>query len=397
VLICGVSTRAAAESAARAGYAVEAIDAFGDLDQHPSVRARSMTRDLGRPFTATAAARAACDVECDAVAYLSPFENHPRAVDALARGRALWGNPPDVLRRVRDPRLLSTALRARDLPSPAVRAAAYDVAISPNASGWLIKPLRSGGGHGIRSWRGGAPLPRGAYLQERVSGTPGSFVFIATRGRVTPLAISRQLIGDAAFGATGYRYCGNIVSSAADLGFDGTLAQTALQAAAAVVEAFGLVGLNGIDFMARDDVPFTLEVNPRWTGAMELVERWAGISLFAAHAAAFGARDASPLAPSDVEGLAGRPGAGWPMIAGSVGKAVVFARTDVVMGDTRGWLDDESVRDVPHPGERIAAGHPVCTVFANGRNAAECHAALVRRTRLVYEELAGLNGQNPCA
>ena len=39
LLIAGISTRAAAESAARAGFEVTAIDAFGDLDQHPGVRA----------------------------------------------------------------------------------------------------------------------------------------------------------------------------------------------------------------------------------------------------------------------------------------------------------------------------------------------------------------------
>ncbi len=90
VLVAGVSTRAAAESAARAGFRVTAIDAFGDLDQHPLVAART----LERKFSARAAARAARDIECDAVAYLSSFENHPHAVATLARGRALWGNPP---------------------------------------------------------------------------------------------------------------------------------------------------------------------------------------------------------------------------------------------------------------------------------------------------------------
>ena len=76
VLVAGVSTRAAAESAARAGFAVTAIDAFGDLDQHRLVRVVS----LEGAFTARAAARAARSVECDAVVYLANFENHPNAV-----------------------------------------------------------------------------------------------------------------------------------------------------------------------------------------------------------------------------------------------------------------------------------------------------------------------------
>jgi hypothetical protein len=120
VLLAGISTRAAAESAANAGFEVTAIDAFGDLDQHPSVRGLSLPRDFGLRFTARAAARASRSVECDAVAYLSSLENHPGAVAQLAAGRELWGNPPDVLRRVRDPFLVAAALRSRGFAAPNV-------------------------------------------------------------------------------------------------------------------------------------------------------------------------------------------------------------------------------------------------------------------------------------
>jgi predicted ATP-grasp superfamily ATP-dependent carboligase len=47
------------------------------------------------------------------------------------------------------------------------------------------------------------------------------------------------------------------------------------------------------------------------------------------------------------------------------------------------------VRDVPWPGERILRGRPVCTVFAEGRDGAACHAALVRRAQRIYRQLAG--------
>ena len=83
VLICGASTRAVAESAARAGFVVTALDGYADLDQHPSVRALSLPRDFDRRLTPCAAARASRSIECDAVVYLSSFENHPRAVAFL--------------------------------------------------------------------------------------------------------------------------------------------------------------------------------------------------------------------------------------------------------------------------------------------------------------------------
>src|ERR1041384_6950784 len=110
VLVAGVSTRAIAASAARAGFDVTALDAFADRDQPPAVRAFSVSRDFHVAFTAPAAARAARPIDCDAVAFTSPFENHVHAVESLARGRRLWGNTASTLRAVRDPVRLATAL-----------------------------------------------------------------------------------------------------------------------------------------------------------------------------------------------------------------------------------------------------------------------------------------------
>jgi len=71
------------------------------------------------------------------------------------------------------------------------------------------------------------------------------------------------------------------------------------------------------------------------------------------------------------------------------GKAVVFARQDVTVGDTGTWLASVPAwRDIPRAGEHIAAGRPVCTVFASADSVAECHAALADRARHVYAALA---------
>jgi predicted ATP-grasp superfamily ATP-dependent carboligase len=70
-----------------------------------------------------------------------------------------------------------------------------------------------------------------------------------------------------------------------------------------------------------------------------------------------------------------------------VGKAILFAREQVTVGDTRPWLADASVRDVPQPDEYITAGRPICTVFAEGDDARECYEALVRRAEQLYASL----------
>ena len=382
VLVAGVSTRAAAESAARAGFVVTAIDAFGDLDQYVSVRGLSLPRDFGVRFNARAAARVARNIECEAVAYTSSFENHPEAVGLLTDGRVLLGNGPAVLRRVRDPELVTRALRQRGHLVPAVRgqlaaeerrdpiAHAQPMPPERGSHRWLVKPRNSGGGARVHQWHQGARVPRGSYLQELVDGTPGSVVFVTAGGRAVPLGLSRQLVGEQMFGAAGYQYCGSILAAAGDPQFsrDHALVQASGALAQAVAEEFGVVGVNGIDFIARDGVPYAVEINPRWSGSMELVERVYGLSVFGVHAAAC-ARGALP----DFDYAEARRG------VGALGKAIVFARRDVTVGDTHAWLDDASVRDIPQPGERVLAGGPICTVFAAGRDSVRCYAALVRR------------------
>ena len=362
ILIAGVSTRAMAESAARAGFAVTALDAFGDLDQHSSVRALSLPRGFGVPFSAAAAATVARGLEFDAVAYLSPFENHPSAVRHLADLAPLWGNKPAVLRRARDPRALIELL---GLPAG-------------GASRWLLKPRASGGGRNIRWWRPGEPVPRGWHVQPYVDGVPGSIVFAAGAGRCVPMGLTRQLIGSDEFGATEFRYCGNILAPADDRQFtdDASLLGSAMRLAELASEKLELVGVNCIDFIARDGIAHAIEINPRYSASMELVERAFGVSIFAAH--------------SDACSRGVLPGFDFAAArkqTRAFGKAIVFARHDVVCRDTRAWLGDATVRDVPHPGERIAAGRPVCTVFADATNATLCHAGLVRRAELIYQTL----------
>jgi predicted ATP-grasp superfamily ATP-dependent carboligase len=372
VLIAGVSGRAAAASAARAGLDVTSLDAYADADAHPAVRALSVARDYRRRYSAPTAARIARAIECDAVAYLSNFENHAPAIEELAAGRTLLGNAPDVVRRVRDPKLLAEAFRRDGLPVPRLADVGQLARRPGHESGhWICKPIRSGGGRRVRVWNG-RRLPAGCYLQERIDGAARSVVFVAARGAASVLGVSRQLIGERAFGVSQYRYCGNILEPV-----DERLWQCAESLARSAVAEFGLVGVNGIDCVERDGILYPIELNPRWSSSMELVERASGVSMFGVHAdACLDGR--VPPAPAG----GGR----------AHGKAIVFAREPVVAGDTRPWLEDPAVADVPHPGDRIAAGDPVCTLFAAAPAGESCVAALAARAASIYDDLGAWTG-----
>jgi predicted ATP-grasp superfamily ATP-dependent carboligase len=135
-----------------------------------------------------------------------------------------------------------------------------------------------------------------------------------------------------------------------------------------ITREFGLIGLNGIDFIARKGIPYVVEVNPRYSASMELLERLHGISMFQIHLQACEGK-----LPGE---LGSRPGI--------EGKAVVFARRGLLLGNTDAWLGDPRFADVPFTGERIPTGRPVCTIFARGSDSATCLRKLAAQAGTVY-------------
>jgi predicted ATP-grasp superfamily ATP-dependent carboligase len=325
-----------ADLAMRDGHRVAAFDLFGDLDLR-----RGGARVVARPGgTLTALVDAAVQVPAGGVVYGASFENHPGLVARLAQRHTLLGNGPQTLRAVRDPQRLAAALRDAGLPYPRTFPAAPD----DRSGRWLRKPLRGGGGTRVRAWRGGA-LPAGAVVQERIDGVACSAAAVGDGVDAVVLGLTEQLVGRRAFGVRGYRWCGNLVPPRLPAGERDALRDQARAICSSLAAAFALRGLFGVDFVWDGERAWTIEVNPRPTASLEAIEAAHGGGAFDAHLRACAGE--LPVAPG------ARPGA--------AGKAVLFATEDVVVGDSAGWLE-RGVRDVPHPGERIAAGHPICTL-----------------------------------
>ena len=295
-----------------------AFDLFGDRDLRAArvVKRRSLT----------ALVDAAVEEPPGAVIYGASFENHPGLVERLAERHRLLGNPPETLRAVRDPVRLGAALGdtyARTTFTP------------PSSGRWLRKPLRGGGGIRVRDWRGGK-LPAGTFLQERIDGVPCSVAAVGD----TVLGVTEQLVGLRAFGVRGYRWCGNLVPPRVPVPLDQVQAICSRLAA-----AFGLRGHFGVDFIWDGERAWVVEVNPRPTASLEVIEAARGVA---------------------------------------AGKAVLFATEDMVVGDTDPWLE-QGVRDVPHPGERIAKGRPICTVVTTAATPGEALAGLEERAAGLLE------------
>jgi predicted ATP-grasp superfamily ATP-dependent carboligase len=360
ILIAGLTTRALAESAVRTGAEIVTVDYFGDLDQERLCETHPL-RERGRGYSAAEILEVARGLSYDAVVYCGGLENHPDVVAELARDRVLFGNAPDALRRVRDPRALFRYLGGRGFTVPDTRFATDPL---PGPGRWLLKPARGGGGQGVRTWEGQRPAPT-QILQELIEGVSASASFAADGRRSVVLGWTEQL-----HAPRGFRYAGNVMPLEA-----GAAARKEVAAIAdALTQEFGLRGLNGFDFVLRGDRPVVLEVNPRYCASMELVERASRTSVFGLHVAA---------CRGELPGRVNETADVW-------GKAIVYATRTVAAPDTTEWLA-RGIRDVPHPGEVIRAGQPICTVLASGSTRPVCEAGLRSETARIRAACAPID------
>jgi predicted ATP-grasp superfamily ATP-dependent carboligase len=230
----------------------------------------------------------------------------------------------------------------------------------------------------------GEPLDGEHLLQAPIEGRPASAVFVADGERSVVLGLTEQLIGRDELGGRGFCWCGNILPLA-DARHDTFAVLDSVEAMiAALTRRFGLRGVNGIDVVVAEGPhglghgrprPYLVEVNPRYTASMELVEHAYGLNIFAHHVAAM---------EGDLPefSLADRLQSGYAYL----GKGVVYARRTLVMPETENWFE-RGRRDIPFPGERIESGHPVCTVLARGESRAGCWQNLLSRVGDVRREI----------
>ena len=214
----------------------------------------------------------------------------------------------------------------------------------------------------MREWRGGA-LPAGTFLQERIDGVACSAAAVGDGEDAVVLGLTEQLVGQRAFGVRGYRWCGNLTPPRMPAGEQEALLAQARAICSRLAGAFALRGSFGVDFIWDGERAWTLEVNPRPTASLEAIEAAYGVGVFDAHL-----RGCAGELPRIEAAAFGRGRQGGP---------VRHRGRDV--GDSERWLE-RGVRDVPHPGERIAAGHPICTVVATAATP-ERGAGLARGAR----------------
>jgi len=360
--VVGASARAAVHSLARAGFSSSAIDLFAD-------------RDLKRIAPCTvcpldrypdAIPELVASFPPGPILYTGGLENHPHVIRELATQRELLGNPPEVLARVRDPFTLFPALASAGFATPRLVPHGNSC---PLGGRWLRKPIRSGGGLGIRFAQSGEAASPHHYFQEFIDGVPMSVQLIIG----SAIGVTQQLIGEPWLHARPFAYCGNVGPIQPTSQVDAMLVNGCLQFNLAAK----LCGAGGMDFMVADGTVYPIEVNPRYTAGLEVLEHARHDSYLLAHLESFTRKGAFVKMPSVQRARA------------VIGKAIYYAPRTITFpshgpwdADLTGEFDPWRVpqfADIPEPGSTIEAGSPVLTIFATGSTPIEVRGRLQSR------------------
>jgi predicted ATP-grasp superfamily ATP-dependent carboligase len=292
----------------------------------------------------------------------------------------ILGNHPSVVKRVRDKMKFFQELERLGVPHPETAMAENLKEAKGEAKniGYpvLVKPLRGFGGAGIRkakgpeeveqAFRGASLLDGKTIIQEYISGIAASASLISsTKGAIT-LILNEQLLGMSKMGQREpFGYCGNVVP----LQVNKAVADICKGIVERVASHFNLVGSNGIDFViSKEGVPYVVEVNPRFQGTLECIERTLNMNIVKAHVEAC------------VQGK-------LPIIEKSPSafcvRLILFAPQRSVVPDLSIF---EEVRDIPLPGVIIEEGEPVCSIVVDGAN----RNSSLRKARMIAESIRKL-------
>jgi predicted ATP-grasp superfamily ATP-dependent carboligase len=367
--IVGASVRAAAQSALRAGFEVAGADLFADADLD-GVCPITKIEDYPYGFADWLAKQ-----DVDAWMYTGALENYPDLVDHMATIKPLWGVSGEALRRCRDPMVLQEAFTAAGISFPKT----LPLNTSPkDKTDWLAKTYRHAAGVGVWHY-GDHPRDAAAYAQQFIDGTPMSAVFAVSAERTAFLGVAEQLTPESQKQTCCFGYLGSFGSIDLKEG-QRDIIRTIGDVLGASLQLRGLVG---VDLLFTADDIWVVEINPRYTASVELLECSAvprGIKIdrhdaidreaIACHATSYNGGNVDDWSFGS-----------WEAGYGSfLGKHVVFAKQNVTMtqswcrwayerqatkcfwtGEPRKW---GYLADLPHAGEKILAGQPVCTVLA---------------------------------
>ena len=292
--------------------------------------------------------------------YGAGFEDRAELLQDLALRWTVFGNRPEVVRRVKDPLALAALCAGLDISHPQI-----SVTMPQDADNWLVKSVGGSGGSHVApalTWRA---LDEKTYFQRIAPGDPVSILFLANGVNAHVLGASRQWPTPAP--DEPFRFGGSL--RPADL--SRRMEQRLTELVEAMSRACGLVGLNSIDLLV-DGGDFTLiEINPRPGATLDIFEDRDGL-LFQAHLDACLGR--LPVRPLEFDGAAAA--------------GIAYARRAIPSMPALDWPDWALDRQKPQTALR--SHEPLCTVRARAAEPSRARVLMDERTAFILDKIEHL-------
>lgn len=394
VLVVGFDTVAIAASAKRAGYTVYAVDYFGDIDLQRFCSEYIAIVEQGK---GKSCGKIAVNYEPEAFLEMAKRLIGKHRIDGLLLSSGLddvfqvlfelndlvsiIGNSPEVFQNVREKRRFFDELESLKVPHPKTlvvkdileaKAAAEEIGYPV-----VIKPSSGFGGAGIRLANSPKEIEKAftdvaiAYgnilVQKFIRGNHASMSILATDKDVEVLSINEQLLSlPSVFQREPFGYCGNIVP----LRVTPETFEKCKKVAEKIALHFHLKGSNGIDIIISEGgTPYVIEVNPRFQGTLECVEKVLGVNIVDLHvnACLHGMLPQMKSAPSTF-----------------CTRLILYAPKRVIVPNLMAF---RGTRNVPHQGSIVEEGEPLCSVLTIGRKRELSLKKAEKLAKTIYDNL----------
>ncbi|NKB39247.1 MAG: ATP-grasp domain-containing protein [Gammaproteobacteria bacterium] len=361
LIIVGASARAACFSARRAGFTPYWIDQFGDFDLQSEFTGQLVEPD-SYPQGLVDCMKNTAELP---FIYTGALESHLSVLEILEQQRPLLGNSTKVCRAIRNPQRLQDCYAAAGIAHPEVSRTTVET------GSWLRKPLHGAGGRDIQSYQSKQEVGDDYYLQGFIEGESRAGVFLGNGQEACLIGVSRQLIGETFLNAAAYAYCGSI--GPLQIAEEERVQWQSI--GSALTKNFSLKGLFCVDGICRDGRIYPIEINPRYSASVEILEPSLSFPLLLAHRQA--CEGELPRALSRVSAMRA--------------KAYLFAGDELRCPDDLNLIYSSSgagtiTADIPLPGSSIHKGYPLMTIIAEVENEMQAMSMLKSKVDLLYRQ-----------
>ncbi len=350
LLVIAKSARMLVQMCVNLGCEVVAIDCYADSDTKQMAKKVYQVTSLALSAVRAALEAAGRTYGVIELLYGSGLESQPETLAYLENHWRIIGNSAVIFQSVQDKCNFFARLALLSIPHPEV------VFSRPTENeDWLLKPWRGEGGLAIRRCSVDDKAVPG-YWQRYINGRSMSVLFVANPGGIELIGFNEQWLADC---NSEHPFMFGGVSSSVEVpdAVQMQMTEWLLKLSA----AYGLRGLNSLDFILDAGDCYVLEINARISASAQLY----GKSVLLKHFQAF------QYHPDDSVEVSVLPSA----------YQIVYARNSVTISEGFEW--PPWTADRPNPGAIVATGEPICSIIANGKNSGQMLDNLHRQQRIL--------------